>query len=218
VTQRSAIIFDLDGTLSNTMPFHARAWQLAFAALHEIRMEPLEAYLHEGEKAEDFARFIFSKYWADAPSAEDVESVTDAYKTELADIFVLRFFPGALELVERLHGSGYRLGLVSGSKDVRTRFSGMEKFLRCFSAIVSGDDTAQGKPAPDPYLLACKLLGSAPEECLVIENAPFGIISARAAGIECWAVLNDSLVPGAELLRCGAVRLFEQIAEVTFDN
>lgn len=209
-----AIIFDLDGTLTNTMPFHARAWQLAFQKRHGVRVESLEAYLHEGEKAEEFGKYLYKKYLNRDGKPEELAEITEFYKRELAAIFVLRFFPGALELVSLLVKKGYRLGLVSGSKSVHTLFGEHIGHLEAFAAVVSGDDTSIGKPAPDPYLRASELLQIAPSECLAIENAPFGIRSAVAAGMQCWAVLNDSPVPGEELLAAGATKLLEQIADL----
>ena len=56
------------------------------------------------------------------------------------------------------------------------------------AALVTGDEVARGKPAPDPYLLAAERLGVDPAACLVFEDAPAGIASARAAGMTVWAV------------------------------
>jgi len=56
---------------------------------------------------------------------------------------------------------------------------------------VSGDSVKRGKPYPDPYIKAAKILGLRPNDCLVIENAPYGIRSAKAAGMFCVAVTTS---------------------------
>ena len=62
------------------------------------------------------------------------------------------------------------------------------KILSLFNAIVAGNQVKKGKPHPEPYLRAARLLKLKPEACLVIENAPFGIISAKRAKMPCIAV------------------------------
>ena len=62
--------------------------------------------------------------------------------------------------------------------------------LREFDVVVTGDDITQGKPSPEAYVLAARELGVLPAECLVIENAPFGVRAARAAGMPCVAICS----------------------------
>ncbi|MBI5567489.1 MAG: HAD-IA family hydrolase, partial [Chloroflexi bacterium] len=59
-----------------------------------------------------------------------------------------------------------------------------------FDVIISADDVINGKPAPDVFLAAARALNVAPENCLVLEDAPFGVQAAKAAGMTCFAVPN----------------------------
>ncbi|MDP9468017.1 MAG: HAD-IA family hydrolase, partial [Chloroflexota bacterium] len=96
--------------------------------------------------------------------------------------------PGALELVERLRGR-VPLGLASNSPrrlvDAALRTAGLTDV---FDAIVTADDVARAKPAPDLYLLACERLGVAPGEALALEDSASGVAAAKAAGLTCIAV------------------------------
>ena len=60
--------------------------------------------------------------------------------------------------------------------------------LRVPEVLVTGDETARGKPAPEPFLLAAERLGANPADCLVLEDAPAGVAAGRAAGMTVWAV------------------------------
>jgi HAD superfamily hydrolase (TIGR01509 family) len=99
--------------------------------------------------------------------------------------------PGARELLTQVADAGIPHALVTGSQrlfaDAVTASTGLR-----FTATVCGDDVASPKPAPEPYLLAAKLLGAAPENCVALEDSPNGVASATAAG--CLLVAVPSLV------------------------
>ena len=98
--------------------------------------------------------------------------------------------PGAIELVEGLRGlDGVQLGLASNSPrflvDDALATAGLTD---AFEAIVTSDDVAHAKPAPDIYLLACQRLGVSPSEALALEDSASGVAAAKAAGLTCIAV------------------------------
>ncbi len=98
--------------------------------------------------------------------------------------------PGAIELVEGLRGlDGVQLGLASNSPrflvDDALATAGLTD---AFEAIVTSDDVAHAKPAPDMYLLACQRLGVSPSEALALEDSASGVAAAKAAGLTCIAV------------------------------
>ena len=208
------IIFDLDGTLTDSMPMHAEAWVRAFRDYAKLQIADNEAYLREGEKGEDFARYVFNKYTGDTLADEDVLPLVNLYSNNYREIYEVRFFPGAKQLIQNLQRSDYQLGLVSGSKDIKSRLSAHQDLLSCFSVIITGDDTPVGKPDPAPFKLAISQLGVSAKEVLVIENAPFGLQSGVGAGATCWAVRNSSPLTAEQLLSFGASRVFERISEI----
>lgn len=96
-------------------------------------------------------------------------------------------FPGINDYLELLSGN-YLLAVVSGSD--RNAVNGVldRHFHVHFDAVVSGDDIVNGKPSPDPYLKALEYLGTDPENCIVFENAPYGVEAAKNAGIYCIGI------------------------------
>lgn len=100
--------------------------------------------------------------------------------------------PGAVELVGALNRANVRIGVASSSilpwVEACLERLGL---LNSFESITTGTDVEQGKPAPDIYLLAAERLGVDPARCLAFEDAPAGILSAKAAGMECWAVRTE---------------------------
>jgi HAD superfamily hydrolase (TIGR01509 family) len=96
--------------------------------------------------------------------------------------------PGAVELVERLRGRT-RLGLASNSpRHLVDAALVTARITDAFDAIVTSDDVASAKPAPDIYLLACERLGIEPADALALEDSASGIAAAKAAGLTCIAV------------------------------
>jgi HAD superfamily hydrolase (TIGR01509 family) len=96
--------------------------------------------------------------------------------------------PGAVELVERLRGRT-RLGLASNSpRHLVDTALATARITDAFEAVVTSDDVAASKPAPDLYLLACERLGVPPADALALEDSASGIAAAKAAGLTCIAV------------------------------
>jgi HAD superfamily hydrolase (TIGR01509 family) len=111
--------------------------------------------------------------------------------------------PGALELLEALHGAGLAVGLASNSsrKFVERTLSVAGLLNGHFDVIVTADDVEHPKPAPDLYLAACSGLGAAPERAAALEDSQTGVASARAAGLFVVVVpyFPDMPVTGASL-------------------
>ncbi|MGC8861623.1 MAG: HAD family hydrolase [Armatimonadota bacterium] len=176
-----AILFDLDGTLVDSVPVIMRA----FREVHEQMGLPFDepsvrklvgiplreqAVLFAGERAEEFLDRYVPLYVA--------------YQT--AD---MRLFPGTVELLDELKQDGYRLGLVT-SKSTR----GAERVLlstgvrNYFEVVVTADDVANHKPHPEPLLRALKLLGVGSREALFVGDSLFDVQAAREAGVDMAAV------------------------------
>ena len=100
------------------------------------------------------------------------------------------FYEGVQELVTDLKIHGLKLGLVTGASRQRLINTGITPFLNKFDVLVTGDQLAHGKPSPEPYLLGAQKLNVTPPLCLVVENAPLGIESAKNAGMHCVAICS----------------------------
>jgi beta-phosphoglucomutase len=208
----SAIVFDFDGVLVDSEPLHLRAYQ-------EI-LEPLGASL---PREEYYARYLgyddsgvfkalaASRGWSldDRKVAALVEEKTRAFETLLQSGDVL--YPGAEECVTRLAAT-WPLGIASGAlrSDIETMLRG-RALARHFRFIVASGDTAEGKPAPDPYRKAAMLHGVPPSSCLAIEDSRWGIESAKSAGLLCIGITNS--YPVSELIDADAI--VTSLAELT---
>lgn len=188
------VLFDLDGTLLDSMTWHIKAWQIILAE-KGVAIEDEFLYLNEGA--------IEATHLLRAIEGRGLDPDPEILKTLLrlqSDLFNRKYaarvapFPDTLKTLDRLGRAGLDLGLVtSSSSGVVEKVLGSEIRSR-FSAIVTGDEVARGKPHPEPYLTGMKKLGLTPERCLAVENAPAGINSAKAAGLTCVA-LTTTLDP-----------------------
>jgi len=200
-TRPQAIIFDMDGVIVDSMPYHFIAWYEALRPWG-VRVSCFEVYAQEGERWETTLKGLLKR-----EKIKPTQKVLSAIFTLRQKIFKRYFkryiFHGAYELLVDLRKQGFILGLVTGSPLNEIKRILPVKLLRLFTAVVAGNQVKNGKPHPEPYLRAARLLELAPKACLVIENAPFGIISAKQAGMPCIAVstsLPKEYLAGADIV------------------
>ena len=196
-----AIVLDMDGVVLDSMPTHLRTWQQTLAPLG-IELTADVLYPLEGVPTVLTAQRLTEALLGQPCSVEEAQRLTATKQAIFREIFEPKFVPGIVPLLHDLRGRGYRLGLVTGSArsvvDESLAPTGIADF---FDVVVTGDQVSAGKPDPEPYRLAAERLRLPPSECLVVENAPLGIRSARAAGIRCVALettLPAERLPGAE--------------------
>lgn len=184
-----AVIFDMDGVIVDSMGYHVRAWQDTFKDLG-LEISSQEVYLREGESWKKSTR-DFLKAAGYKPDPHLVDKVFKKRSSIFKDIFRTKIFSGAKGLMVFLKKNNIRLGLVTATpqKDVLSMLP--ESIIELFDIMVCGGDTKRGKPHPDPYKKALRRLKLSPHESIVIENAPYGISSCRAAGMRCIAVCTS---------------------------
>lgn len=191
-----ALIFDMDGVLIDSMHYHVRSWQRAFADVN-VSVPEKELYLLEGVSYEETIDIICRKYQKTL-TAEQVKSLHDRKKHIMNEIFV----PSAYDALEPvLHLT--RNALVTGGHRELADKVIQQLFPDVFEVVITSDDCTRGKPDPEPYLQALKKLNVKASEALVIENAPCGITSAKRAGIRVWAVCTT--LPAEELAEADKV-------------
>lgn len=180
-----AVIFDMDGVLVDSMPYHADAWIIVFAEIG-IYIKRQDVYEVEGSNHEGIVRLIFKKAGR-TPAPEDFEVLSRKKRGVFTRINNVTVFEGIYDCLDFLKNRCL-LGVVSGS-DKGVVMEIIERFFPdTFDAIVTGNDVKEGKPSPEPYLKAVGMLGVSKEECIVIENAPLGVESAKRAGLYCIAI------------------------------
>ncbi|MFQ5601856.1 MAG: HAD family hydrolase [bacterium] len=181
-----AVLFDFDGVLVDSMSFHVQAWQDVYREF-DIEIQPEDILLTEGSKSIDLAGKIFNERQKPISETElnrFVAEKQDRYR----EITRAKIENGAEELLRRLQEHGLQLGLVTGSTLANVRAILCPNVVSLFDVIITGDETCNGKPAPEPYLKAAQKLRVKPANCLVVENAPLGIQAACSAGMKVVAL------------------------------
>jgi mannitol-1-/sugar-/sorbitol-6-phosphatase len=167
----SAILFDLDGVLVDSTSAVDREWR-EWAAKKGVDGDAIMAIAH-GVRTVEVIRRV-------APHLDAAAEAAMIENHEAGDQRGVTVMPGSIDLVRSIPEG--RWGVVtSGSRLLATnrlRFCG----LPVPEVLVTSDDVTHGKPHPEPYLKGAGRLGFSPADCLVIEDAPAGIESARAAG------------------------------------
>lgn len=183
----SALIFDMDGTMVDSMPFHAKSWA-EFARRHDIRLTVDEILRRTtGRTGVECMRELFGHELPEDRARTLVDEKEAIYRALFAPVFTevagfRRFF----------HDAGER-GLKTAVATAGDRHN-IEFVLSRLkldpppAAIVGGDQGLPGKPEPALFLEAARRLGVAPAQCVVFEDAPFGIEAARRAGMRAVAV------------------------------
>jgi beta-phosphoglucomutase len=180
-----AIIFDMDGVLVDSMPYHAEAWKQAFSTVG-ISIEQEAIYELEGSNHRQLVDIIFRRFGR-TPTEDDIRKL-NSKKIEIFNSIERAVpFEGIKELLTSLKQK-HKLAVVSGSNrktvhDILNKF-----FPGIFDVVIDGDDSSESKPSPVPYLKAAEKLDIPMEHCLVVENAPLGIRSAKSAGLRCIAI------------------------------
>ena len=194
VERYKAILFDMDGVITDTMKFHYEAYRQAFELLG-VSLTPLDVYLTEGMPSLEVGKALVKKYGIsvdDEQIKNVVEQKRELYRKLAAGH--IQMYPGVKNTIGLLRDNGIKLALVSGSNKVSVdkvldeiHMNGM------FDAIVTGAENERGKPYPDPYVKAMNMLGISGENSVVVENAPLGIKSAKAAGVDYVIAVTTTL-------------------------
>lgn len=198
-----AVIWDVDGTLVDTAEQHFAAWQ-AFAAVHGFPFTRADFAVTFGWRNPDIVRKLFDPAANDAHCAAWGEEKERLYRaaTDHAGVTLL---PGVGALVAALHTADWRQGLGSSAPranlDLILRHTGTAER---FAAVVSGDDVTRGKPDPEVFLKVAALLGVPAAYCVVFEDAPSGVLAAKAAGMPCVGVTFVGHHPAERLTAAGA--------------
>ena len=185
---KEVLLFDLDGVILDSMPWHVRAWQEAFKALGlDIPEEAI--YLHEGAIELETARDLFKDQGVE-PSPEFFKKAFALQKKIFKEKYQVRVrpFPEVPDLLADLYREGRKLALVTSSHREILEEVFPEALARFFHYIVTGDQVARRKPHPDPYLQGLSGLRVPPSEALAVENAPAGVRAAKGAGLLCVAI------------------------------
>ena len=207
-------VFDLDGTLVDSMPLHIAAWQETMAP-YGIKVSPAWLMNHGGIPSRIVAEMLSSGREALLPDPLTLASVkTRNYRRRIHEI---RVFPAMMAVLRHLKERGIPMAVGTGTQRQNAETIIAETILNDYiGEIVSEADIVKPKPDPETFLLAAERIGAVPEECAVFEDSPIGIaagvsgnfITVRMISGKPATVLNPSPA-GSGQLACGGLRASE---------
>lgn len=210
-----AVIFDLDGVITDTAHYHYVAWKnLASELGIEIdevfneqlkgisRIDSLERILEHGNRENDFDADEKSRL-ANKKNDEYVQLLDQVTKKDV--------LPGILVLLTTLKENGIKVGIASASKNAPMILEKLE-VMPLVDKIANPDDVKAGKPAPDIFLEAARLLEVEAADSIGVEDAYSGVQAIKAANMRSVAVGTSE-----EIVNSGATVIVEDTAKVTFD-
>jgi beta-phosphoglucomutase len=179
----AAVIFDLDGVITNTVYFHYLSWQ----QLADEEGIPFDRIAHDngmlGLNREDALCHLLGDRDIGASQQQLLLKRKNDYYLELInELDGEHLLPGIGNLLVDLHAAGVKIALGSSSKNAELVLQrlGIRHF---FNFMADGNSVSNLKPAPDVFLYAAKSMAVAPSHCLVVEDAPAGVAAGLAAGM-----------------------------------
>ena len=191
-------IFDVDGVLTDTVEPHFRSWQ-RLAAEEGIPIAPEFKDQMRGLTRRAAMELFLAGREVPEPVVEAyLRRKNDYFLESLAEVTEADLLPGVAALMEELTAAGIPIALGSGSRNAEevVRRLGVDRYV---SACADARTVERSKPAPDVFLAAAELLGVAPADCVVVEDAEAGIEAARAAGMRVVGVGPRERVGDADL-------------------
>ena len=210
--QKTAVIFDMDGVLTDSEPLICAAAMAMFAEQGVVVAES------------DFTPFVGAgenRYIGGVAEKHGVTLDLPVAKARTYEIYLdlvpqqLRMFPGADSLVEACKAAGLQVAVASSADQIKIRANLAAIGLppAYWDAVVSGEELVRLKPAPDLFLEAARRMQVLPETCVVIEDAINGVAAAKAAQMRCVAV--ETSFPAAQLGAADCVRATIDLIRLT---
>lgn len=192
-----AVIFDLDGVLTDTAEYHYQSWKkLAQEEGISFTREDNEQ-LRGVTRRQSLEILLKGKTLPEDKMEELMVKKNEYYQELINNITMEDLIPGVEELLNQLQEEGYKLAVASASRNARTVIENLE-IGKKFQLIADGYSVKNNKPAPDLFLYAAEELEVEPEECIVIEDAESGIEAALAAGMHTVGIGPEERVGQAD--------------------
>jgi beta-phosphoglucomutase family hydrolase len=176
-------IFDLDGTLVDTMPLHYTAWEAALRKAGLIgRLDENRFYALGGVPSRKVAALLGEHHGLKLDPEVVYRDKEDAF---MSSVQKLELIIPVVEFARKMAKTRPVAIASGGNRDVVTSTLKKTGLAELFPIVVTADDVVHGKPDPDMFLLAAKLMGVEPTKCLVFEDGEPGVKAAKAAGMKC---------------------------------
>ena len=207
-----AYFFDMDGVLFDSMPHHAIAWEEVMKA-HGLPFTARDCYVNEGRTGESVIREAMWKARNRDATSEELKNIYAEKAAYFHSLGKAQVIPGVADVLQYVKSQDAQIWVVTGSgqlsliDNLQLVFPGIFQRDRMITAF----DVTCGKPDPEPYLKAWERSGVAKEQCVVIENAPLGVRSGKAAGLTVYAV-NTGILTKEDFAQ--ADKVFDNMAEL----
>lgn len=213
IAEPRAALFDMDGTLYDSMPGHAKAWLTMLDELG-IQSTETEILMAEGRTGRDTIKMLYDKYLHRDATDDDCRRLY-ARKSELfAALPPVNVMPGAQQLVSQMIADGLTTVLVTGSGQNTLLNRLPQDFGDAFPADrrVTAHNVEHGKPHPEPFLRGMQLAGVEPRQAIAFDNAPLGVESASRAGALTVGIVTGN-IPVEALVEAGADIVYTSMPE-----
>ena len=216
---KKAVIFDMDGSLVDSMWI----WpEVDHIYMEKYDLTPPETFCKdiEGMSYTETAQYFVDTFQT---PGQTLERGMQEWRDMTVELYATKVFPktGAMEFLDEMKGRGILLGIATSNDRVIAEAALNARGLGVyFDSVRTSCEVAAGKPAPDVYLKVAEDLGVAPEECLVFEDVPNGILAGKNAGMKVCAVYDEFSEPDDPEKRRLAdyyIRDFFQIMDHTYE-
>jgi len=209
-----AVIFDLDGVITDSAEFHYRAWKGLADRLGIYFDREINERLKGVPRMESLEIILEKDSVPDRYSDEEKEALAkeknDEYVTLIKTITPDDMLPGILELLNDLKTRGLKTAIASASKNAPMIIERLE-VGHLFDFIADAGAIANQKPAPDVFLVSAENISVSPSNCVGVEDAAAGIVAIKAAGMAAIGIGDKEILKGADMI-------LESTDELTYDR
>lgn len=199
-----ALLFDLDGVLTDTARYHFLAWKQLADELG------IDFTLEDNERLKGVSRMrsfeiileIGGMSMTEEQKLSCCEKKNNIYREYIKKITPADMLPGARRFLDESRAAGYLAALGSASRNSPVILQGLG-ITECFDAVIDGNRVSKAKPDPEVYLAGAAALGVCPEDCIVFEDAAAGVLAAHAAGMAAVGIGSKEKLPQAEICMPG---------------
>ncbi len=217
---KKAVIFDMDGSLVDSMWIWPEVDRLY---MEKYGLTPPDTFQKD---IEGMSYTETAQYFVDTFDAlhRTVEQVKDEWRDMTIELYATKVFPkpGAVEFLDAMKGNGVLLGIAtSNNREIAETALLARGLMKYFDSVRTSCEVSAGKPAPDVYLKVAQDLHVRPDECLVFEDIPNGILAGKNAGMEVCAVddeFSKADEPEKKRLADYFIRDFYEIMNHTYEQ
>jgi len=198
---KKAILLDFDGVIAETLPSHMYAWQQACRD-EKFDSHEMSVRLNEGRKAWQIC-IAMANHRGIQISREKAISLSEIKNRIFRSTNRAQIYPQIPDFLKISKANSLKIAIVTGTSTANLKSVIPHNIFSQFDFVVADENTPNGKPAPDPFLIGAENLDVSPEDCIVVENAPLGIEAAKAAGTFCIAL--ETTLPGEHLSKADVI-------------